>query len=228
MFLQSQCIRLRTPLILLLLSVAMVVGCGDQSPSPRRSPNPTEETNRTELLRALTEAERAAATTKPPKPKIKLPDLDGWIRSDPRSLPPESHGFTVAYDHRTGVTVTLYQFTRGLREIPNDLSGGPTQDEMRRAKLGIEQAVRLGLWQAAEETDRGTVTLGKSAKQALWSRYSLTTDGNTATSDTYVWSHANTLFKLRCTSRSQNSENQVLAELLTALGQACESSAPSP
>ncbi len=217
-------IMLNRRIILLLLAVACVSGCQDQPDTVLRDPAPVPETNTNEeLLRAVEEAEGEAAATKPPKPTITLPELDDWDRSEPRSLPPDDHGFTVAYDHRDGVAVTLYQFTRGLRVIPDDLRSGPIQDEMKRAKSGIEQAVQLGYWQAANEIDNGIVPLGDSAKQALWSRYTLTIDGDTVTSDTYIWSHANALFKLRCTGRSQNSEaeTKILSELLTALGNAC-------
>lgn len=217
---------LKTRIIPLLLAVACVPGCSDQPQSGRRDPTPVpESSSNEELRRAIEDADREAAALKPPKPTITLPDLDDWLRSEPRSLPQDDHGFTVAYDHPSGVSVTLYQFTRGLRVIPDDLRSGPTQDEMKRAKSGIEQAVQLGYWQDAKETDNGIVPLGDSKKQALWSRYALTVDGNTVTSNTYIWSHANTLFKLRCTGSSLNSEaeTKVLSELLTALGNACSS-----
>ena len=91
---------------------------------------------------------------------------------------------------------------------------------MQGAKNGIEQAVQLGYWQAAKEADSGTVALGDSAQKALWSQYHLTVDGMKLASDIYVWSHANTFFKLRCTCRTEEvSSNQtVLHPLLTAFG----------
>lgn len=202
----------------LLLAVAFVSGCGNSAPEIE---SPSDE----QILRAIEDFNRKAAATTPPKPKVVLPDLDGWSRSEPKSLPPDDHGFTVAYDHQTGVTVTLYQFTRGLRDIPNDLASEPVQKEMQRAKSGIEQAVKLGLWNAAKETDSGTISLGDSNKKALWSRYTLTVNGGTAISDIYIWSHANTLFKLRCSGRNlhMKADTTVITELLTALGNVCSS-----
>jgi hypothetical protein len=213
-------------MIPLLLVVACVSGCDDLPQMKRRGAAPAGQTyTKEELLRAVEDAQREAAATKPPPPVISLPELDGWVRSEPRSLPPEDHGFTVAYDHRSGLAVTLYRFTRGLRVIPDDLQSGPTQDEMQRAKAGIEQGVQLGYWQAAKETDNGVAPLGDSAKQALWSRFIITVNGNAVTSDTYVWSHSNAFLKIRCTGQSLNSEAEakVLSELLTALGNACSS-----
>jgi len=48
---------------------------------------------------------------------------------------------------------------------------------MEQAKNGIKQAVQLGYWQAADETDSGIVQLGDSEKRALWSKFDLTVDG---------------------------------------------------
>lgn len=221
----------KTKLILLLFVAVCGASCDQKPQAARQSPAPAEETvNKEELLRTIMEADREAATKTPPKPAITFPEVKGWIRSEPRALPSDAHGLTVAYDHPKGATVTLYQFTRGLAEIPDDLNSGPIQNEMQRAKSGIEQAVQLGAWQDAKETDNRIRALGDSPKQALWSRYALTSDGVSLTSDTYVWSHANRLFKLRCTKQTSDSsgENLALNELLTALGNACSTDTNHP
>jgi hypothetical protein len=168
---------------------------------------------------------REATATKPPKPVIELPELENWTHSELRALPPKDHGFSVAYDHPSGVTVTLYQFTRGLGQIPDDLRSEPVKNEMKGAKSGIHQAVQMGLWQSAKEEDSGVVRLGDSPKQALWSRHVVVIDGDEATSDTYVWAHNNALFKTRCTFETRYTDGEaaakILSELLTALGNAC-------
>ncbi|NQU20860.1 MAG: hypothetical protein HQ567_06220 [Candidatus Nealsonbacteria bacterium] len=211
-----------------LLILACLCGCDERQQTNQRgpAPAPTRVSNE-ELLRAVAGAEREAAGTVPPESVIKLPSLENWIRSERRPLPPDDHGFTVAYDHPTGVSVTLYQFTRGLTEIPDDLTADEAQTEMRLAKFGIEQAVQLGHWQTAEETDNRIATLGDSSRRALWSRHKLTVGGNAMTSDTHVWVHANTFFKLRCTGQSVSSETEtsILSPLLTALGNASQSQA---
>lgn len=175
---------------------------------------------RQQLLDAVAEAEREAQSTKAPEPIITLATPPGWSRTDTRPLPPADHGFTVGYEHESGLAVTLYQFTRGLTSIPNDVNASPVKEEMRHAKTGIEQAVQLGYWQAAKETESKTVQLGESGQQALWSQYHLTVDDMVLASDIYVWARANTFFKLRCTSRSEDvvSNQEVLGPLLTALG----------
>src|SRR5262245_61193590 len=215
-------------LILLLLAVACISGCDDQRRAGRRRANPADErSSKEDLARAVEDARREAANLKPPPSIIALPDVEGWVRSAPRSLPAEDHGFSVAYDHRTGLIVTFYQYTRGLRVIPNNLTSGPIQEEMKHAKSGIEQAVELGYWDAAQEADHGVLPLGTSAQQALWSRYILTVRGQMVPSDTYIWPHGNAFFKVRCTGQPNNSEAEakVLSELLTALGKACSANA---
>jgi hypothetical protein len=63
---------------------------------------------------------------------------------------------------------------------------------------------------------------GGKQQKALWSQYRLTVDGETVVSDTYVWAHSDTLFKLRCTGRSEDaaSNQAALRPLLTSLGSA--------
>ncbi|QDT80536.1 hypothetical protein Mal35_40080 [Gimesia maris] len=212
--------------LLLLLSSIFISGCDDQPESISNPADPTPETVTTEqILKDFEEAERAAAKLTPPDPVITLPEVAGWTRSEPRSLPQDDHGFSVAYDHPAGIVVTLYQFTRGLTKIPNDLNSDPPRKEMQRAQTGIQQAVKLGIWKAASETDQGIVPLGDSRTQALWSRYSLTRKNDESViSDTYIWPHANVLLKLRCSGQFQDSSAEAasLKALLTAIGTACQ------
>ena len=213
-------IYLRTVLLVL---AASLIGCDTGTAPPPSLPTvapPLTAAEREEILEAVAEAEREAQNTVPPAPNITLATPKGWTRSEPRSLPPSDNGFTVGYEHDSGLAVTLYQFTRGLTVVPGELDSAAVQEEMQRAKRGIEQAVQLGYWQTAKEADSGTVPLGDSHLKALWSQYHLTVDGMTLASDIYVWSHANTFFKLRCTCRTEEvSSNQtVLHPLLTAFG----------
>jgi hypothetical protein len=204
----------------ILLSIVFVAGCNNQQPAGGSAA--TETVTKEELLAEVEEMQRRAAEATPPAPAINLPDVEGWTRSEPESLPQEDHGFTVLFDHPSGVFVTFYQYTRGLDKISENLKQGPVQDEMRRAKTGIQQAVELGQWDAAKELDSGIKPLGSSPKQALWSRFQLTIGDETVPSDTYIWAQANNIFKLRCTTRAQDetAEFKALNELLAALGNA--------
>ncbi|WP_146395927.1 hypothetical protein [Pseudobythopirellula maris] len=172
------------------------------------------------MLDAAARAELESLDSKPPAPNITLTTPSGWSKTETRALPPADHGFTVAYEHDSGLAVTLYQFTRGHNSISNDVNSPLLKEEMQHAKKGIEQAVQLGYWQAAKETEFKTVKLGDSEQQALWSQFHLTVDDMILASDIYVWAQNNTFFKLRCTSRSEDiaSNQAALDPLLTALG----------
>jgi len=195
-------------------------GCDQSRPASPEAPSRISSPERQRILDDVAEAEREARNTVAPEPNITLATPPGWSKTETRALPPADHGFTVAYEHESGLAVTLYQFTRGLRSIPNDVNASPVKDEMRSAKNAIEQAVQLGVYQAADEIESKTVLLGESQQQALWSQYHLTVDGMVLASDVYVWAHSNTLFKIRCTCRSDDapSNQEVLGPLLTALG----------
>lgn len=221
---------LKTNLIPLLLLAVCIAGCQDQRDSSTPEQTPQQEADNQAIMQEIQKLEQEAAKATPPAPVIPLPDLPGWTHSAPRALPASDHGFSVAYDHTKGMKVTFYQFTRGLKEIPDDLNSEPVQNEMIHAKAGIQQAVELGIWKSATETDHGTVSLGDSLQKALWCRYQLATDNGEVNSDTYVWSYANTLFKLRCTGRAKNPLDDVktLTPLLTALGNECSAKQKEP
>lgn len=203
-----------------LISFAFLVICASGCDQSGPSPSQVSSAERQQLLDAVAQAEREAQNTVAPEPNIALVTPHGWTRTETRALPTDDHGFTVAYEHESGLAVTLYQFTRGLTSIPNDVNASPVKEAMKQAKRGIEQASQLGYWQAAKETESKTVLLGDSQQQALWSQYHLTVDEMVLASDIYVWARSNTLFKIRCTARSEDvaSNQAVLGPLLTAFG----------
>ena len=146
------------------LLITWGAGCNDSlSPAPSvPSTAPISPVERQQILDALAEAQREAENTEPPKPNITLATPPGWTRSETRALPPSDNGFTVGYQHDSGLTVTLYQFTRGIANISSDTDSPVLREEMLHAKSGIEQAVQLGYWQSAKEHDSGVVELGDS------------------------------------------------------------------
>ena len=206
-----------------LVLALMAIGCDVSSNTPQ-IPATTSKTDtpadKEQLLNAITELERESQNSNVPPPAINLQTPPGWSKSEPRPLPADDHGFTIAYEHDSGMAVTFYQFTRGLNSIPNDVNSAPVKNELRRAKSGIQQAVELGYWQSAQELKTDTVVLGDSDQKAHWSQYQLTIDDTSAVSDIYVWSFNDTLFKLRCTNRFEDvtSNQNILKPLLTSLG----------
>ena len=157
------------------------------------------------------------------EPAFKLPDVKNWQRGEIRGLPADDSGFSVAYDSRSGGTVTLYQYTRGETDIPDQLGFSGVKREFNDAKDSISAAAKMGIWDSAKELSSKTIKLGNSSRQALWARFELTKDGSTTKSEVFVWAYNNNYIKLRC-SYHGNNENQprMLVKLLTALGEACE------
>lgn len=92
--------------------------------------------------------------------------------------------------------------------------------ELENAKGAIQAGIDLGWYQAAKEIKTEVIKLGDSSQQALWSQYELTSEGMTKLSEIYLWTHANTIFKLRCTVHSEQvtSNQVVLKPLQTAFG----------
>ena len=203
-------------LVLVLSMLGGCLGCGKSAPTPSQA-SATFPSDK-QALRQVIDAQSSGATA--PPPVITLATPPGWTKSETRPLPTDDHGFTVAYEHESGASVTLYQFTRGLNSIPDDVTSEPVREEMNRARRGIEQSVELGYYQSAKLYTSDTVALGDSNRKALWAQYHLTIDELKVVSDIYVWSYANTFFKLRCTSRSEDvvSNHEVLGPLLTSLG----------
>ncbi|MDB2685947.1 hypothetical protein N9Y42_01940 [Mariniblastus sp.] len=206
--------------VVLALTLVVLIGC-ERPPSSADGPAKLTPAEKERLLDALAKSERESKNATAPAASITLPTLSGWSKSEKRPLPPTDHGFTIAYDHEeSGLAVTLYQFTRGLTSIPNDVNSTIVKEEMAGAKMGIQQAVQFGAWQSAKEIKSEIIQLGESEQQALWSQYELTVDGELLASDIYVWAQANTIFKIRSTSHSKDAESNhaVIEPLLTALG----------
>jgi len=200
----------------------------DQAAS--KPPRPLSSLAKTEAQRkeieALEDLLDEAETHPPPEPAIRLPQLEGWTISEPRSLPQEDDGFSIAYDHQglEDVTATIYQFSRGEKNIPDGVRGAGVKLEMQSAKDSIQQATEYGMWDSAEEVESKTVQLGDSKQESLWSRYKIRARGTRMNSEIYVWAKNNHYFKVRLTTlpRLSDRRKKVIAELLTGLGNAEE------
>jgi hypothetical protein len=183
---------------------------------------PSKPPSKEDVLKAVVQLQKDAKNAPIPSSVIELPTPDGWTKAKPKPLPPTDHGFTIAYDHATGPMVTLYQYTRGLTTIGDEVPSPALDEELRRAKDGIEQAVQFGVWQSAKEKSSGIVSLGDSKQKALWSQHELAVNDETVISDTYVWACGNAFLKMRATGRPGQKPGvpDPLRSLLTALGDA--------
>jgi len=209
-----------------LLLVLIFCGC-ESRPAPPQGSAPLSPGEKGAIRRDVEQAAEEAKSIVAPDPVVAIPAVPGWHNGIPRALPADSDGFTIAYDHPSGITVTLYQYTRGMQTVPADPAADEVQVELERAKSGIQTAVELGQWSSAKEIESGKVALGNSEQRALWSRFALVADGNDATSDTYVWTCNNAFFKVRCTrlTESLSKSQDAVDLLLTEFGKACQESA---
>ena len=155
----------------------------------------------------------------PSAPVLVPPEIAGWDSSGIRELP-GNEGFSVAYDHPTGVTLTLFQFDRGLESIPDSLESPEVANEMREARSQIQTMTEMGMWEMSEEMESGTTTLGESDRQVVYAKYKIRSSRRRAHSYIYLWSQNNQFLKIRmtCSPYQTQEEKQAISELLTALG----------
>ena len=158
------------------------------------------------------------------KPAFELPKPDGWNVGDPRAFAAEQAGFSVAYNMPDPLmTVTLYQFNRGLDSIPDDVESEAIKEEMAGVHDAIQQAKRLGYYDKAEEKAAKTITLGESKVKALWCRYLIEKRGEQTNSQCFVTTSNNRFIKIRVTFEDSEKAQEKLNELIAEFGKAIES-----
>ena len=167
-----------------------------------------------QAIEALIEAEKSA----PPAAVIDLPIVNGWTKPDSRRLPQD--GMSVAYNHAKRLTVTLYQYSRGLASVPTDIDAEVIKQEYANSRDGLEQIVEMGLYDSLELQGEGVVALGDSKTKAHWASYLGKIGEEESLSEVYIWSCNIRFFKIRITTSTHRSRamEEALTELLTAIG----------
>lgn len=192
---------------------------GSELVSELREAGQTNDSERT--IKALEKAVAIAEAGAPAAaPVLELPQPKYWLLSEPRSMG-VSHGFSVAYQHAFGPKVTLYQYTRDIEGIPNDIDSEVVLNELNESAKGVLQLPKLMNTQIKLlETEQ--CKLGDSEQRSHHNRYQLGEDDDLRRTDLFVWSCRGTFFKLRATwSRDSPAAQKVFDELLTAIGNAC-------
>lgn len=130
-----------------------------------------------------------------------FPEVEGWTRSDPRPLPKESGGYSVAYDSVDMIAVTVYVYNRGLTHVPQDLSDEVLVNEINSAEAAIFEAERMQIYENVRLEKSGTWTLGglKDAPQALYARFRIRIEDRENGSEIYVLPYQNQFIKIRVT-----------------------------
>lgn len=82
--------------------------------------------------------------------EITFPEIEGWRKIKRRSLPEGMGAFAVGYNSPAGAFVTVYVYTRGLKEIPADISSPIVKRELERSAEGIQAVVKIGVYKSAK------------------------------------------------------------------------------
>lgn len=202
------------------------VGCDSNSVQTNVQPDEitlSERLSKEERQQTLDELhalQEASKKLHPPVLEFDFPVVDGWIKSAPDPFP--SGGFSIAYNHEQGVTLTLYQYTRELSVIPDDLSADVVVEEFAISNSGLNEAVDLGIYDSVELTETGVIKLGESETNSHWSSYIVKRDDTKSATEVYLWTFKNKFYKLRLSSSVDRSKSmkKAIRDLLTALGEA--------
>ena len=212
-------IQFVTILWCMTLLTLLTLGCRERSTATPTVDEPPESMPRkwtSAAEKSIGDDPAAAASRMTARPI----DIDGWSRGAIEPLPPKDDGYTAPYQHPSGLGVTLYRYTRRIHPIPDGATSSTVRGEMDRARAEIDGVTRLGFWESAKEIESGTVSLGTSGRDSLWSRYRLTLDGEPLISEIYLWARENVIYKIRCTYPASNADTAAadLRGLLSTLG----------
>ena len=154
---------------------------------------------------------------------VDFPFVDGWSHPDKRPLP--RNGLSVAYNHKSGMTATVYQYSGGLASVPDDIQSRAVLDEFANSRAGLKQAVEAGVYDDLVLEDEDIVSLGDSAVKTHWASYLVQREGASIATEIFVWTHKNQFFKLRLSTSPKRTEadKASLGELFTAIGEATSS-----
>ena len=154
--------------------------------------------------------------------KFNFPDVKGWKRGEIRPYPEKAAGYSVAYNSDDGITVTVYVYDRGLKEIPNDLTSAVVKEQFKGAKDAIYEAMKLKYYESVKELKSDEGTLGKKdrAPKTLTASFELGTKQGLVLSDIHVTVYENHFIKLRCTRPKDSAEKtqKSLDTLLDEMG----------
>jgi hypothetical protein len=140
--------------------------------------------------------------------KLSFPQVNGWHLSEPRQLPPESGGYSVAYNSDEKIAVTVYVYNRGLAQVPDDLANPVIERELASAKEAIQEVKRKGLYQDAREEESKISVLGGRTEgpKTLYARFRIIVDQQETLSELYVFPFQNHIIKLRVTRPAKENE----------------------
>ena len=174
--------------------------------TPAEKPDKTKKTDKTDKTDKTVDGV-APVTLK--DLAVDFPDVEGWNRDEIQKYPSEELGFSVNYESEEGGRVTIYVYTGGKKNIPDDLNDKILKNELNSARGEIRKVADMGYYQDVKEIKNDTVALGGAGGKvkSLRALYNLSAGGRNLTSEIYLFAHRNRFIKIRATRPRDKDEN---------------------
>ena len=149
---------------------------------------------------------------------IDFPEVEGWERGEIQKYPTEDLGLSVNYESREGGRVTIYVYTGGKKNIPDNISDKIIKDELNNVKNEIRKVADMGYYENLRELKNESVTLGGKVK-ALYTLFNFSAGDAKLTSEIYIFGKQNKFIKIRATRPRENGEagDKIVANLLAEI-----------
>ena len=160
-----------------------------------------------------------------PGPKIDFPEVKGFTRDkDAKTFGKPELGYSVGYK-APGITVTVYVYNLGVKEIPAGAKSDAVKEQMKSAVADIYTLKERGLYKSVKELSKDEVVplgKGKDAPTALRRQFELGRDDGTRLSDAYLTGYKDHFVKIRISYDPEGKEEaeKKIAALLEGIGSA--------
>lgn len=209
--------------LFLMLSGGAAVSAQDKDSGKPPASDKTERTEKSEKDKKNPKTADGLAPVTLRDLAVDFPEVDDWDRSEIQKYPTEELGFSINYESEEGGRVTIYVYSGGKKNIPDDISDKIIAGEFSKAKNDIQKVADMGYYQNVKEVKNDTVTLGgaNGKVKALRALYNLSAGGRDLTSEIYILAHQNRFIKIRATRPRDKDANgnpavsKLLAEIDT-------------
>ena len=129
---------------------------------------------------------------------VEFPAVEGWRLGPKSAIPMEQSGIIVNYDSPDRERMTVYVYSRGKTDIPNELSG-IIKDEFEGAKNALRTVAEAGIYSNLKIVKSETATVGGATGKvkALRAVLSFEAGGNKLNSELFVFPYKGHVVKLR-------------------------------
>lgn len=148
-----------------------------------------------------------------------FPEVDGWDKDEVYMYPTSALGYSINYQSDEGGRVTVYVYDGRVSDISDNVEDKTIKNEIKRAKAEIKLAEEAGVYQNVKEIKSGVQTLGGASGKVKvqFAQFSLKARGQDLTSEIYLFGYQNNFIKIRATRLKENTESEMLANLLATM-----------